>query len=204
MCAPLVVAGIMVAASAAQSASQASQTNRLNRMRGQQAAQNQNYLIEQENYAAQARAIKSLQTQQRLYNETLDISRQAAMATSMSRLDAAESGAKGKSIENLYRDFARQKAEQMEGIDNNLQAVRFGADLENRASGINSRLAGASPTPVGGPTALSSIASALSAGVSGFALGSSMTGGSQPSSGSISGTSGYSGPAQGGIFEGFN
>jgi hypothetical protein len=148
------------------SASQASQTNKLNRIRSKEALENQRLIGEQENYQQIARTAKQLQQSQQLYNESLEISRRAREATGLTKIDVAESSAKGKSIESLYQDFERQKAEQNAGIDYNLQQIRSGFEFEGKASGVNSRLMGASPQIIGGPTALSAITGALSTGIS--------------------------------------
>jgi hypothetical protein len=155
-----------MAMSMAGSASQASQTKKLNSIRSKEALENQRLIGEQDNYHQIARTSKLLQQSQQLYNESLEISRRAREAIGMSKIDVAESSAKGKSIEALYQDFERQKADQQAGIDYNLEQLRAGYEFEGKASGINSRLMSASPQQIGGPTLLSAISGALSTGIS--------------------------------------
>lgn len=165
MCDPVSLGISMLVMSAASAASQAAQTSKLNKIRQGEAERNQKYLIDQENFSSLARSMEQAQLIQRHSEAALNVSREAASAMGKVQLDVAESGLRGKSVTQMLGDFRRQEGEQLAGIDYNIGMAKAGSRLEAQATGINSKLAGASALPVGGPTALSALAGAIQAGV---------------------------------------
>lgn len=161
MCEPVTMGGLVAAGSAMQFAQQSAQAraqnkiNALNRENAKAAfinSQNQLTAKTLQQAASAGQAISQVRSQ-------ADRSRAAAT------LSAAESGVKGRSVEDVIGDFTRQEGEYVAAALLNEQFQREAAAYERTGTGITLSGQLASNAEVAGP---SIVVSALQAGVAGL------------------------------------
>lgn len=109
------------------------------------------------------------------------------------RVSAGEAGVSGLSVQALMDDYIRQQAGQVAALtsQDKLYALRHGLNLEQLGLASEQEILGLS-RPIDKPSALGLGLNVLSAGVSGLALGQSVTAASRPATVQTSmGTSSY-------------
>ena len=159
--------------------------------------------------AFQARSIAAAQKKKQLQETAALLERQQQMkavaqekgkvaergkaATATARVSAGEAGVSGLSVQALMDDYIRQQAGQIAALtsQDKLYALRHGLNLEQLGLASEQEILGLS-RPIDKPSVLGLGLNVLSAGVSGLALGQSVTAASRPASIQTSmGTSSY-------------
>jgi len=140
-----------------------------------------------------AALLERQQQMQAVAQEKGKVAERGKAATATARVSAGEAGVSGLSVQALMDDYIRQQAGQVAALtsQDKLYALRHGLNLEQLGLASEQEILGLS-RPINKPSVLGLGLNVLSAGVSGLALGQSVTAASRPATLQTSmGTSSY-------------